>query len=258
MAWIDKNSGETAAALKTRLEGLGAYIAMSHAPSASSIAYCANGLILRQVQAVETVEYVGLTKDAAYLLATLSSDATTTTIYYHGLGSKTGSGSSATYSEYAACGVTTGAKTDYVASRANAADGWKVTATTTTYTAGATTGWTTTRPTAATTTGIETGRTPSSAYLFAYNNNPIYSTEQTITTEYRFLTKAEADTKVANNNTNNTVMGRWLYGTSTVYAYTWKGTVSSAVSRYIDHDNGYTVTVTTKTLGASGNNWSAK
>ena len=251
MGWIDRASNnETAAALKTRLENLGAYVPLTHTPSASTIAYAANGLILRQVQSVTVGEYRGLTQAAAEKLASLSSDNTNTTIYYKGIGKSP-------YSEYAACGVTTGTKTDYVASRANEAEAWKVTRTETVYSAGATNGWSTTRPTTATTSGIVTGHSSSSSYLFAYNGSPIYSTETSTTTEFRFLTKAEAESKVSQNNTNNTQMGRWRYGSSTFYAYTWKGTVKSATSRYIDSDNGYTVTVTEKTLSASGNNWSA-
>lgn len=251
MGWIDlASSTETASALKTRLESLGACVPLSKTPSASTIAYCANNLILRQVQSVTACEYRCLTQAAAEKLASLSSDNTTTTIYYKGIGTSP-------YSEYAACGVTTGTKADYVASRSNEADGWRVTCTETTYSAGATTGWSTTRPTAATTSGIVRGHSSSSSYLFSYNNSPIYSTETTTTTEYLFLTKSEAETKVSQNNTNNTQMGRWRYGTSTFYAYTWKGTIKSATSRYVDSDNGYTVTVNEKTLSAIGNNWSA-
>ena len=255
MSWIDKQSNETAANLKTRLEGLGAYIPLSSSPGTSTIAYSANSLILRQVQSTTVGEYRALTHDAATLLASLSADNTESTIYYHGIGSYTGTGNNRVYSEYVACGVTSGTKVDYVASRVNESDEWKVVRTETTYSAGATTGWTTTRPTAATTTGIVTGQSSSSAYLYAYNSNPVYATETSTTTEFRFLSKSEAETKVSQNNSNDTKMWKWRYGTTTFYVYTWKGTIKSAVSRYIDLENGYTVTVTQKTLSASGNNW---
>lgn len=255
MSWIDKQSNETAANLKTRLTSLGAYVPLSRTPSASTLAYSANGLVLRQVQSTTVGEYRALTQAAAELLATLSSDGTESTIYYHGIGSYTGSGNNRVYSEYVACGVTTGTKVDYTASRVNESDEWKVVCTETVYAAGATTGWSTTRPTAATTTGIVTGQSSSSSYLYAYNSNHVYATEVSTTTEYRFLTKSEAETKVSQNNSNNTKMWKWRYGTGTFRVYTWKGTIKSAVSRYVDGENGYTVTVTEKTLSASGTNW---
>lgn len=258
MGWIDKLTDESASNLKTRLEGLNACIVLSGTPGASFVAYSADGLILRQVVSTVVTEYRGLTRHAAALLSTLTSDDTTRTIYYHGIGAYTGTGSHRIYSEYVACGVTTGVKHDYAAARANEADGWKVVHTQTTYSAGATNDWTTTRPSAATTSGIVTGRSSSSSYLYAYNHNPIYTTETSTTTEYRFLTKSEAETMVSQNNTNNTQMNKWLYGSSTVYAYAWKGTAKTATSRYIDADNGFTVTVTEKTVSAQGTNWTDK
>ena len=184
--WIDTTSSETAANLETRLKGLNAEVPLtSHAPT--SIAYSANGLILRQRESVTVSEFRGLTKAAADKLATRSDDTTTTTIHYKAISESGG---------YAAVAITTGSKTDYVPSRANEADGWHVTKTVTVYSAAAATGWSTTRPTAAT-SGIVVSEDADKQFLANSLGTSIFQNTSTVVKEYPFLTYAEAQAKVA-------------------------------------------------------------
>ena len=184
--WIDTTATETAANLETRLRQLNAEVPLtSHAPT--SIAYAANGLILRQKESVTVSEFRSLTQAAADKLATRSSDTTTTTIYYKAI---------AESGEYAAAAITTGSKTEYVPSRANEADGWHVTKTVTDYSAAAVTGWSTTRPTVAT-TGIIISEDADKQFLANSLGTPIFQNTTTVVKEYPFLTYAEAHAKVA-------------------------------------------------------------
>lgn len=249
--WIDKLTGENASALATRLAGLKDEISTSSRTS-KSIAYSANGLIIRQQETVTTVEYRGLTKAAADLLCTLGSDTTTSTVYYKQIG---------TSSEYAAVGITSGTKTEYSATRANEANGWTVTKTTQTFGAANANGWTTTRPSGSTTTGIQISKDLRKSFVFVFDGDQFQSSQQTTVTEYRFLTSAEADTLIANNSSNNVQMKTFIHYNNELKIYdAWssaqKGTNKSASKRYVDAANGYTVTVTETVFDASGNNWS--
>ena len=245
--WIAPTTGETANGLLTRLQGLELEVPKS-SHSSTSIAYSANGLILRQFEGVAITEYRGLTKAAADLLCTLGSDTTQTTIYYKQIG---------TSDEYAAVGITTGGRTEYAASRANEANGWIVTKTEQTFSAAASTGWSTTRPSGATSTGIQTGKNSATAIVYTAEGDTLYATHTTTTTEYRFLSKSEADTKVANETSDSVAITAFTHsGTLIVTVYAQTGTVKTASSRYIDAERGYTVTVETTTHSASGTNWS--
>lgn len=256
--WIDTTSTETAAALETRLQGLNAEVPLTSHPS-TSIAYSANGLILRQKESVTVSEFRSLTQAAAEKLATRSSDSTTTAIYYKAI-SESG--------EYAAVAITTGSKTDYVPSRANEADGWHVTKTVTVYSAASATGWSTTRP-SVTSSGIIVSEDASKQFLAmdAFGNNN-YQNEETVVREYPFLTYAEAHDKVASEKAagsrvydiqiatswsttegikswrNVTVRG----GTSSPGS---KGTDKVPVLRYDGPERGWVVTVTETTYWGS-------
>lgn len=255
--WIDTTSSETAANLETRLKGLNAEVPLtSHAPT--SIAYSANGLILRQKESVTVSEFRSLTKAAADKLATRSSDSTTTTIYYKQI---------AESGEYAAVAITTGSKTDYVPSRANEADGWHVTKTVTVYSAAAATGWSTTRPTVAT-TGIIVSEDADKQFLANSLGTSIYQNTSTVVKEYPFLTYAEAHAKVASEK----AAGSRVYDEQVATAWStsegitaWKnvtvrggktgsqshGTDKVPTMRYDGPERGWVVTVTETTYWGS-------
>lgn len=248
--WIDTTASETAAALETRLQQLNAEVPLtSHAPT--SIAYSANGLILRQKESVTVSEFRSLTQAAADKLATRSSDSTTTTIYYKAI-SESG--------EYAAVAITTGSKTEYVPSRANEADGWHVTKTVTAYSAAAATGWSTTRP-SVTTTGIIVSEDADKQFLANSLGTSIYQNTSTVVKEYPFLTYAEAHAKVASEK----AAGSRVYDEQVATAWStsegitaWKnvtvrggttgsqshGTDKAPTMRYDGPERGWVVTVT--------------
>ena len=256
--WIDTTATETAAALETRLKGLNAEVPLtSHAPT--SIAYAANGLILRQKESVTVSEFRSLTQAAADKLATRSSDSTTTAIYYKAI-SESG--------EYAAVAITTGSKTDYVPSRANEADGWHVTKTVTVYSAASATGWTTTRP-AVTSTGIIVSEDASKQFLAAgVLGAKVYQNEETVVREYPFLTYAEAHAKVASEKAagsrvyDEQIPTSWstLEGVKAWRNVTVRGGANGSTShgtdkvptlRYDGPERGWVVTVTATTYWGS-------
>ena len=252
-AWIDlETPTETAAHLRTRLQSYsGEPEVDTESGSASTIAYSANGLILRQKESVDVTEYRALTEAAAKKLKDLEYDSSVRTIYYHEL---PGGG------DWVACGITTGSKLEVKASRVNEADGWRAVLTTTTYTADDAYGWSTIRPSGATSTGIEISREPQQMYLWSAAGHAIYSTETAVVVQYKFLTLAEARALVSENTSNDTYYATYVYDVwgqgqpgATVVAVT--GTIKSAREHFVDWENGYTVEVTTRTLGASGNGW---
>lgn len=249
-AWIDlESSTETAAHLRARLKAYaGEPEVDTESGTASTIAYSANGLILRQKETVDVTEYRALTEAAAKKLKDLESDSSVRTIYYHEL---PGGG------DWVACGITTGSKVEVKASRVNEADGWRAVFTTTTYSAANTSGWSTTRPSGATSTGIEISREPKKEYLYKAEGDTIFTNEEAVVVQYKFLTLAEARQLVAANTSNTTSFRSYSHrGTLVVSVSAWSGTIKTAREHYVDSDNGYTVEVTTRTFGASGTNWS--
>lgn len=248
-AWIDTTATETAAQLRTRLQAYdGEPEVDTESGSASTIAYSANSLILRQMESVEVTEYRALTEAAAKKLKALEYDNSVRTVYYHEL---PGGG------DWAACGITTGSKLAVKASRVNEADGWRAVFTTTTYAAADASGWSNTRPSGATTTGIEISREPKVEYLYKAEGDTIFTNEEAVVVQYKFLTLAEARALVAANTTNTTSFRTYTHrGTLIVSVSAWTGTIKTAREHYVDSENGYTVEVTTRTFGASGTNWS--
>lgn len=249
-AWIDlETPTETAAHLRTRLQSYsGEPEVDTESGSASTIAYSANGLILRQKESVDVTEYRALTEAAAKKLKDLEYDSSVRTIYYHEL---PGGG------DWVACGITTGSKLEVKASRVNEADGWRAVLTTTTYTADDAYGWSTIRPSGATSTGIEISREPKKEYLYKAEGDTIFTNEEAVVVQYKFLTLAEARQLVAANTSNTTSFRSYSHnGTFTVSVSAWSGTIKTAREHYVDAENGYTVEVTTRTFGASGTNWS--
>ena len=199
--WIDKQTNETAAQLKTRLGNINDFFKTS-LQSGSTIAYSANGLILRQREEVKTEECRGLTEAAATLLKGLDSDGTTSIIHYKAIGSN---------GEYAAVGIITGTKVTVSAFRANEAAGWNAVITTVTFSATDADGWTTTRPSSASSTGIVIDYEKTAERLSSVLKNGgstaadygiavLYQNAAITTREYRLLTQDEAATLVASLN----------------------------------------------------------
>lgn len=249
--FIDTTSGETAAALETRIVNEKQKVFVSK-NSGISLAYSANGLVLRQKEDVETHEYRGLSQAAAVKLLSLASNAVTSTIYYKAIGSN---------GDVAAVGIQTGTVVDLTVSRDGDSGVFTVTRVDTTYSAASTAGWDTTRP-ASSSTGVVTSKSKRSNRVYTYNGDSIYSYQETTTTEYRFLTQAEAASKVSAETSDSvgyttykhdaTVSGSTIVG-ATVAVQT--GTTKTASSRYVDADRGFTVTVNATTYTASGTNW---
>ena len=131
MGWIDKQEGESASQLKTRLTNIKDFFSTT-TNGGSTIAYSANGLILRQRESVTTEECRALTKDAADLLKGLEADNTTSQIHYKAVGEN---------GEYAAVGLVIGTKITVYTFRANEADGWRAVISTVTYSADSAEGW---------------------------------------------------------------------------------------------------------------------
>ena len=251
-AWIDTTSSETAAQLRTRLQAYtGEPEVDTESGSASTLAYSANGLILRQRESVDVTEYRALTEQAAKKLKQLEYDNSVRTVYYHELPGG---------NDWVACGITTGSKLEVRASRVNEADGWRAVFTTTTYAAADASGWSTTRPSGATSTGVEISRESTQEYHWSVNGSSIFRTETVVVVQYKFLTLAEAKNLVAANTSDNTSYETYKYdvwgpGMPGAYATIRTGTIKTAREHFVDWENGYTVEVTTRTLGASGEGW---
>jgi len=187
---IDKSSAsETAEHLLARLQTAAVDVEVETGCNTStSVAYSANGLILRQRETVTTTEYRGLTKAAAKLLEGLDSDNTTTAIWYKQIGDS---------GDYASVSITTGTRVDYVPSRVDEGDCWQVVKTETDYGAAATDGWTTTRPTVSSTGIVVSESTNKTFICYDAFGNGIFQNEKTVIREYPFLTYAEATDKVS-------------------------------------------------------------
>lgn len=218
---------------------------------AQSIAFSAYGLLLKQKEVVEVTEYRGYTDantaktDAAAFFA----DTTGQTQLFHPI---SGNG-------FVMASVMTGSLTTAVAHRVNEANMWAITVTTTTYSWTAPTGsaWTETRPAAG--NGFTSGIGKAKRVLTVVEGNPLVSSENTSTQEWRGCTAAEAATLVANCPADSlttytfkctriaTELGRFE---------AQEGTRYTMESRYISDAEGYSVTKHTTTITVSGSNWS--
>lgn len=263
IGWIDKQSGETAAQLKTRLSGLHDFFKTS-LHGGSTIAYSANGLILRQREDVKTEECRGLSEAAATLLRDLESDGTSSVLHYKAIGQN---------GEYAVVGIVVGTKVTVSAYRANEAAGWRATINTITYSAGDANGWTTTRPSSASSTGvvIDFQKTSERLYSFLitgstaadYGIAVLYQNKSITTREYRFLTQAEAESLVysLNSSGNRTShIATFSRDLVTVYKNFNTYTHKASTARYVSAENGWTVTCveTAYSPGAYYNNTSLR
>lgn len=248
---FDTTSSETAAQLEARLATAGVKVVVA-SDVGVSVAYSANGLILRAREEVVNTEYRGLTQAAAEKLLTLYSNSVTTVIYYKRIG---------TGDEYAAVGVSSGSKSEYSMTRVGDSLAFVVTRVDTTYSAADTSGWSTTRPSSSG-TGVVTSKSKRSSRVYTYNGDPLYSFQEDQTTEYRFLSQSEAASKVSSEASdtvmnvtykhNTTVEGQTIIGASVVVQV---GTRKVPTMRYIDADHGFAVTVNQTTYSASGTNW---
>lgn len=250
---------ETASALRTRLESLGACFKVSSSEG-SAIAYSANGLILRQAEKNTVFEVRALTRTAAERLQGLRSDSTSQIVYYAQIGTST---------DYATCGITTGAKTTVNITRSNEANGWRATISVIEYSALDTSGWSTTAPSAASTSGLVTSIEYSTELIFSVwwyingsNSNTInhfarlYRNCVKSTLEYRYLTYAEALAKLNSFAAQNTpssssiaqiqkvTSGSGSLNSSYHTAEIWLGTKINGSMSYIDAEHGWTVFAT--------------
>jgi len=236
--------GESGSSLLNRIRAHGLEVETGR-NTASSLAYSANGLVLRQKETVVTTEYRGLTADAAKKLEELDRDETGTTIYYKAIGLS---------HEFAAVAITTGTKIDYMPRRDDEGDAWVCIKTEVEYSAGQTDGWSTTRPQSSS-TGVQVSKDMRKSLVW----DSLYAVETTTVTEYRFLTKAEADTKVSQNTSNGVEMHAYKKYTQETevgaWCYAQCGTNKTASARYVNAENGYTVTVTQSDFSAEGTNW---
>ena len=259
--WIDKRTNETAAQLKTRLSGMADFFTTS-LHGGSTIAYSANGLILRQREDVKTEECRGLTEAAALLLKGLESDNTSSVIHYKAVGDN---------GEYAVVGLVFGTKVTVSALRANEAAGWIATISTVTYSADSADGWTTTRPSSASSAGVVIDFQQTSERLYSalatastaagYGIAVLYQNADITTREYRFLTQAEAASLVSTLNASH--IGAASVAQITVGGVTPKVefknyTLKKASARYVSPESGWTVTCieTVYSPGAYYNNTS--
>lgn len=248
IGWINKNSGESATHFLGRLKNDFHDYVKTDCASGSTIAYSANGLILRQKEDEVVFECRGLHQDAAALLLDLQSDQTQTTTYYKAVGDN---------GEYAVVGIVTGTKTTVVGHRVNEAGAWNVTITTLTFSATDASGWTTSRPSAATAVGIITDHQKTATRIDVLWKSPgsdacaaLYQNEETETREFQFLTHEEAVAKVNQYISDRTGQAKVIqidYDT-THRGFAIKDYTSYKVSaRYVSPERGWTVVLISTT-----------
>lgn len=243
MALITSPGTESAADFLARLQGAGLEIKTGE-QIGIAIAYSANSLILRQKQTKTDYEYRGLDQSAAEKLATLSSDTTTTTVYYKSFGSN---------GDCAVVGIPTGTKIDYIATRDGESRMWSVRKTVDEYAVASSSGWSTTRPAnsgngvilSKNSVGTIVARVTSGSNTYA-----LVSIESTTVTRYRFRTYTEANTLVSNNTYDNTRYAD--VSKYSVHAFVLDGSQKSAHMQYVDGDYGFTVDVTEKNYTHTG------
>lgn len=254
MSWQDTTSSETAAQLRARLVADGFFVNISD-ETGSVILYHNGSSPLKQGERNTCGEYRGLTEAAARKLVDLTSDDSTTVIYYAQKASG-GAGNG----KYVACAAKSGSVTTYKAVRNGESLEWICRVSTVTYSATGT-GWSTTKPSDAS-TGIEVSKTKTT-WGVPYGNGLVALQHKTVTeTEYQFLTYNEAvaictssDTTIT---TNHTYTGLKMVYTATNPAgvsrnYTWNyttqaGTNVSATMKYVDEVRGWTVNKTTTVI----------
>ncbi len=143
------------------------------------------------------------------------------------------------------------------ARRANEADGWTVALTETVYgvpyTEDARSVFTPGLPDIMSGSGQVVSKSSSRTFVFSYAGYVLYQTEATTVTEYSFLTQAEAAQKVADNTADASYKRvSKASGGVTVYREVKSGTQKTASARYVDAENGWTVSVTEVAYGYTG------
>ena len=254
--WIDKTSGETAAHLLSRLQALNDHVFV-RLDSGTTIAYSANGLILRQRETVEEKECRGLTEAAAHLLVDLESDTTATAIYYKAVG---------TNGEYAVVGIQTGSKTVVAVRRSSEGGSHTATITTIAYEAASADGWTTTRPSTAASDGIQTNYQVTTERLYTAVVNATSSPGVAVlcqncaitTRQYLFLTQQEATEKTASLNAARSgggyiaIFQYTIGGATTTYSKEVRALTSHlAHMTYVSAERGWTVVDTIREYAPS-------
>lgn len=268
------------------LDGLDAVVCTGRTPTVVRL-YSRKGFSLLQEVVTETREVRGLAHGLAVFLSDgLRSDNTRTHDYY-ALHTATRSGNAWTGIEASEVSVTAGPPaTDqtYVtfnpgglayavkrkfnlptegravaaeARRANEADGWTVAMTETAYgvpyTEDARNVFTPGMPDIMSGIGHVVSKSSSRTFVFSFAGAVLYQTETTTVTEYQYLTQAEADQKVADNTADASyVRVSKSSGGITVYRDVKSGTQKTASSRYVDAENGFTVSVTAIDYGHTG------
>lgn len=101
--------------------------------------------------------------------------------------------------------------------------------------------------------GSVVSKASSRTFVFSFSGAVLFQTETTTVTEFAFLSKAEADEKVA-ANTSDAQYVRVSKSSSgvTVYREVKNGSQKTASARYVDEERGWTVSVTECVYGHTG------
>lgn len=292
MAWITLEEARAAcgasagaAAVLAWLDGLGAVVRTGRTPVASRL--YARKYLLAQEVVTETREVRGLARGlAAFLADGLRSSNLVEHTYYALISAKHGSGTTWDYIENVPVSVTAGPRSatstsvDFCpgggvysvrrsfnlptegrevaaeARRANEADGWTVALTETVYGVPYTNDgknvFVPDLPDIAK-TGAVVSKSSSRTYVFSFAGAVLFQTETTTVTEYTRLTQAEAAQKVADNTADASyVRVSKASGGVTVWREVRSGTQKTASARYVDAENGWTVSVTAVAYGHTG------
>jgi hypothetical protein len=216
-----------------------------------TIAYSANGLLLKQKEVVEVTEVRGYTNAASAKAAAAAAFSDTSKIInlFH---TTQGGG-------FVMASVLSGNITTAVASRANEANMWRVVKTKSTYTHVAPVGgeWSTTRPSAG--YGNIVSISNSQRIVTQVEGYTLFAEEVTSTREYRGCTAAEADNLLRNRPADTLVNAVFVckkIATEIGRVTTQVGKRYTVDSRYVSDTEGLNVSVHETTITVSGTSWS--
>ena len=228
--------------------------------TASSILFSrAGSATVRQVEVSETMEVRGLTETAGKGKVPNAAnivDNTVQTAYYAFI-----DGLVFTIT------VTSGTKEEWSAARKDESGQWVATKRTTTYAATGlnTNVWGTTpldsdgQKITLSASGVSrvVSRDKSTSYVFSFNGNTLVSTVETVVTEVRYInSKTNADAIVNANNSASSYTTATCTSIGICSIVVPSGTEKFASARYVSPRDGWSVTITAKTHGHSGPNWS--
>lgn len=285
---VGQSGAEAASGVYSWLDGIGAVVKTDHAKTTGK--FYSRKFSLVQDVTTDTREIRGLAQDLAEFLADgLVSDNTRDDVYLaFAEAEKSGSnyklvrldrvdvvvgprsasttrvkiyvGGSSYSSERAVYMPTEGRVATATARRANEAGGWAVTYVVTTYgvpyTADARNVFT---PETDAFDGIVgstldvVGKSSSRTFVFTFANATLYQTEDTTVYEAKGLTRSAAEAMVAANTADASYATvSKASGSIKVYRQVRSGTGKTASARFVDDDNGWTVTVNQTDYGYTG------